>query len=667
MAIGVIAGAGLVTALLANADHSAGAATGAVGGPGTANTGPMNTGSVAGPGAANTPAAAATRAGALVADGAWCWFQDPRAVHYVGRHDRTYIGYVSSTGNIEVTSQDTGTAALAHATLHVGLQRDDHAAPALEVLPSKQIAVFYSKHTGADMYYRISKHPEDITSFGVEHRVGVNTTGSAGYTYANPIYLSAEKRTYLFFRAANSKPAVTWSDDNLKTWARPQTVVTGSAVRPYAKFATNGVDKIVIAFDDGHPRNVSDNSVYAMNFQNGILSTTAGGQLARLGPTSQNTLLPAAPVQIGSVPPLYNGGGAEGRAWVQDIALDSNGNPVILYATYPGVGGKDHRYHYARWTGSSWQQIAFAKAGGSIDSSGDEPNYSGGMSVDPNDVSTVYASRKIGSQWELQRFHTSNGGVSFAPPVNITTGSTQKNVRPVVPHGPAGTIKVLWMSGRYVDWKGQFHTQLRELTTGPRPVTVRFSAPRQVVSGHTAVVSGRAISGYQGHTQAGVQLQLWGHSAGRADRKLAGTTTNSAGLASFRVKPARATSYDIRAVAGSSWGAARSPSTVVTPVTATAARVGVNHTTIKRGHSVVVSMRLRNAHTGHGLAGAHIQLWQKSSGGRWTFRKSVAVNSGGLAKITTRPTRSIAYQARYPGNSQYAAVSSAARTVHVTR
>lgn len=27
----------------------------------------------------------------LVADGAWCWFQDPRAVHYVGTRDRTYI------------------------------------------------------------------------------------------------------------------------------------------------------------------------------------------------------------------------------------------------------------------------------------------------------------------------------------------------------------------------------------------------------------------------------------------------------------------------------------------------------------------------------------------------------------------------------------------------
>jgi hypothetical protein len=48
------------------------------------------------------------RNGELVADGAWCWFQDPRAVHYVGVHDRTYIGYVTSKGDIDIAAQDAG-------------------------------------------------------------------------------------------------------------------------------------------------------------------------------------------------------------------------------------------------------------------------------------------------------------------------------------------------------------------------------------------------------------------------------------------------------------------------------------------------------------------------------------------------------------------------------
>src|SRR2546423_1257958 len=85
------------------------------------------------------PATAVTeRNGELVADGAWCWFQDPRAVHYVGEHDRTYIGYVTAAGDIDVISQDNGTAALTHTVLHVALDADDHAAPCLEALPDGQ-------------------------------------------------------------------------------------------------------------------------------------------------------------------------------------------------------------------------------------------------------------------------------------------------------------------------------------------------------------------------------------------------------------------------------------------------------------------------------------------------------------------------------------------------
>lgn len=37
-------------------------------------------------------------------DGAWCWFQDPRAVQYTGDHDRTDTKWVTVDGDIEVPS-----------------------------------------------------------------------------------------------------------------------------------------------------------------------------------------------------------------------------------------------------------------------------------------------------------------------------------------------------------------------------------------------------------------------------------------------------------------------------------------------------------------------------------------------------------------------------------
>jgi hypothetical protein len=514
------------------------------------------------------------------------------------------------------------------------------------------------------MYYRISRRPEDISSFGPEQRVGVNTAGSAGYTYANPIYLSAEKRTYLFFRAANSKPAVTWSDDNLKTWSQPETLVTGGTVRPYAKFATNGVDKIVMAFDNGHPRNVPNNSVYALSYHDGILSTMNGTPVASMGGRSNQLLVPDPPVRVQSIQPLYNGSGSDGRAWVQDIELDPHGNPVILFGSYPGPHGLEQHYHYARWTGTSWVQTDFTQAGGTIDASGDEPDYSGGMSLDPNDVSTVYASREIGHEWELQRWHTKDGGTTFGPPMNITADSNVKNVRPVVPHGPPGEIKVLWMAGTYGNWKGQYETQLRELTSGPLPVSLRAEATNpHLISGHSTFIAARAVSGYGGKPRAGVGVELWGHSAGLPDSYISSATTDDNGLVRFSVTPSRSTSYDIRTFGG----VARSPSTVVRLVTATGARIGAAHNTVKRGRSDMISIRLLTSGAHRAVGGARVQLWQKTRGGKWQFHGTVTTNFAGLAQAKVRPNKTVIYQARYPGSARYAATKTATAQVRVTR
>jgi hypothetical protein len=37
-------------------------------------------------------------------DGAWCWFSDPRAVYYEGKLSCTYSAWVSSKGDIIVSS-----------------------------------------------------------------------------------------------------------------------------------------------------------------------------------------------------------------------------------------------------------------------------------------------------------------------------------------------------------------------------------------------------------------------------------------------------------------------------------------------------------------------------------------------------------------------------------
>jgi hypothetical protein len=232
-----------------------------------------------------------------------------------------------------------------------------------------------------------------------------------------------------------------------------------------------------------------------------------------------------------------------------------------------------------------------------------------------------------------------------------------------VPHGPPGEIKVLWMAGTYGNWKGQYETQLRELTSGPLPVSLRADATSpHLIAGHSTFIAARAVSGYGGKPRAGVEVELWGHSAGLSDSYISAATTDDNGLVRFSVTPSRTTSYDIRTVGG----VARSPSTVVTLVTATGARIGVGHGSVKRGRSVLVSIRLLTSGAHRAVGGARIQLWQKARGGKWQFRGTVTTNFTGLAQTRVRPNKTVQYQARYPGSSRYAATKTATAQVRVT-
>jgi len=46
------------------------------------------------------------------------------------------------------------------------LQKDDHANPSILILQDGKIAIFYSAHNGKNMYFRVSKFSEDISSWG---------------------------------------------------------------------------------------------------------------------------------------------------------------------------------------------------------------------------------------------------------------------------------------------------------------------------------------------------------------------------------------------------------------------------------------------------------------------------------------------------------------------
>jgi len=376
---------------------------------------------------------------AFTGDGAWCWFQDPRAVYVEGERMRTYAQWMTREGKLQVGAFDHATGQTEFQTLEPSWGRDDHNVGAFVVLPDKRLMVFYARHNKRGIFSRTTANPEDIITW--DERIVISETDRI--SYAHPVYLRTEKRFYVFWRGPSWKPTFATSDDG-RIWSEPRILIQDlgredRAIRPYTKITSDGKSTIHIAFTDGHPRNEAQNSVYYLRYEAGNFfkadGTIAGG-------------MEALPVQHSQSDVVYDGKATNVRAWVWDIALDADGHPVIAYTRHPDES--DHRYHCARWNGAAWNDVEVTPGGGwfpkTIGGKKErEPHYSGGMALDHEDPSTLYVSRPINGMFEIERWQTPDGGASWTS-LPVTQNSDLPNVRPVVPRGGSG---VLWMHGSY--------------------------------------------------------------------------------------------------------------------------------------------------------------------------------------------------------------------------
>ncbi len=395
------------------------------------------------------PAVPAPAAERELGGGAWSWFGDPRAVTSGGV---TFVGWVDRDGDVMVSSFDHASGERLTSLLAARLNRDDHANPSIQVRPDGRLVVFYSRHVGPAMHYRISTAPRDVSSWGPPQTLPGNTNGVFGFTYPNPVRLEAEARTYLFWRGGNYNPTYSTQDDGSTTWSAARNLILMPGERPYAKFAESGGDTIHVAYTNAHPNEYPSVNLHYVRIRAGTIERASGADVAPLGGA------PIAPAQGDLV---FD---ATEPAWVHDVAADSAGRPVIVFASFPSAS--DHRYHYAHWTGSAWERHEITAAGGSFREDGGSPYYSGGLTLDHEDPSRVYLSRKVGTGWQVETWTTPDGGESWSSTPVATVG---KNVRPVSPRGMSafsGDLSVVWMNGSYPNYV-DYATTITAAEDGP--------------------------------------------------------------------------------------------------------------------------------------------------------------------------------------------------------
>lgn len=372
-------------------------------------------------------------------DGAWCWFQDERAL-VVGDH--LVVASVARSGRLDVTQLDLATGARVITPLREGFEPDDHNAPALVRRPDGHFVAFYTRHhRDALMRMRVSERPDDATAWQPEQTFDAGVKQK--FTYANPFIFPAQPgRLHLFWRGLRFHPTWSFSDDGGATWSPGRLFLWyGRGTRPYVKYASDGRDAVHLFFTETHPRQ-EPTSLYHAILRNGILHRSDGRPIRAWG---------GHPPGVWRTTRIFRGGSAEGVAWVWDGAIDARGWPVVVYTAHRGPG--DIRYRYARWDGTAWRDQEVARAGSAL--SGDEAQYAGGICLDPDRPDTVYLSSNAdlvtgrpAGRYEIHRGVTPDGGATWRWTA-LTAGSSVDNLRPLVPaRHPAGEF-VLWFRGTY--------------------------------------------------------------------------------------------------------------------------------------------------------------------------------------------------------------------------
>lgn len=180
-------------------------------------------------------------------------------------------------------------------------------------------------------------------------------------TYPSPFILSDDpEHIYLCWRGINWHPTIGRllipdSDGNTNFDWGPYQLVQSTGARPYAKYASNGKDKIYMTYTTGHPDNEYPNDVYfnEIDIRSLKLKDIKGKVLATIqdGPHHVNKQPEYAIAYPNAVVEHSNY-----RNWVWEVALDAQERPVIAMVCI-SADKKKHDYYHVRWTGTEWKRL----------------------------------------------------------------------------------------------------------------------------------------------------------------------------------------------------------------------------------------------------------------------------------------------------------------------
>ncbi len=352
-------------------------------------------------------APAQTNFALLASDGAWTWYNDPRALFHNGSLYFGSVRFADGKSVLNVFNPRTGQTSNLWAATRT--ERDDHDVPALLPEHDGTLLAIYARHA-RDQFFAfrrsLTTNPITAADWGAEQTIPA--TG-ASLTYANPFQLSAEGgRIYNFARNLNFNPTLFTSTNGGASWSPPQLFLQtgrGGAIRPYVKYSSDGARRIDFLYTDGHPRDVRQFPLPSLLPGRQLLQNRrrTGAQPRRPAhsPRRRRARLGHLPIQQRAANRSRPVDSHRARLVLGNRLASPTAAPVCVFSVQRHrvagpVKGADDRiyYYYARWTGATWQKRFIAHAGRPLYPA--EDDYAGGICLDPQDPRTIYISSNAG-------------------------------------------------------------------------------------------------------------------------------------------------------------------------------------------------------------------------------------------------------------------------------
>lgn len=351
-------------------------------------------------------------------------FSAPKAVRFIGRHDRTYVVYANERTDPMITFFDHRDRRWA-SPVNVGkstMPGDAHSNAALAIDHVGRIYIVYGGHHSSHVLRR-SAQPENITEWEPERLL------SPKATYSNIFVLG--DILYWFGRLERGRWGLMACRDGGKSLSRVDVVF-----EPYVRSNGRFVAYPIVHLETGKAGPILHmfwliygskrwyNIYYAASPDLGKSWRTAGGQPL------------AVPIGFEQGDLVYKG---DTHGWQNQIVVDADGRPGLLFVTGGPEVVSDNAAMFAFWTGADWTISKVCDAASMY-------NF-GCVRAEGKDRFRVFFA---GGRWnggEIAEWRTEDRGRIWRHSRDITCDSPAPNGFPRVVVNAHPEVLIVWCAG----------------------------------------------------------------------------------------------------------------------------------------------------------------------------------------------------------------------------